>query len=294
MDQIIEAAIELPRHYIEVEGSLVERPLRSLKHGDAFAVFDDYGDIGVIGTGPEGLYFNDTRFLSWYDLRFEGKRPLLLGSIVQDDNVAFSVGLANPDICTDDTITLPRGSIAIERTKFLWQAVYYERIAFHSYAESPTHFRIEIGFSADFRDLFEVRGTARERRGTCTVAVMEDRVEYQYKGLDNVKRKTKLRFWPPPSILKANWATFTLELAPKARRSLFVAVLCEDKNEPKRETFGHAFVARRRAIRHKTAGIARVESSNNVFDEVCRRAAADLYMLMTRTRHGIYPYAGIP
>jgi CRP-like cAMP-binding protein len=30
------------------------------------------------GRGPEGLYFNDTRFLSWYEFRFEGKRPLLL------------------------------------------------------------------------------------------------------------------------------------------------------------------------------------------------------------------------
>ena len=62
----MDAAIELPEHYIEVQGSLVKRRLRSLKHGEAFAVFEDYGDIGVIGSGPEGLYFNDTRFLSWY------------------------------------------------------------------------------------------------------------------------------------------------------------------------------------------------------------------------------------
>ncbi|MFZ3325801.1 MAG: hypothetical protein WA231_07855 [Methylocella sp.] len=46
--------IELPQHYIETEGSLVQRSLRSLKGGDAFAVFDEYGDIGVIGAGPWG------------------------------------------------------------------------------------------------------------------------------------------------------------------------------------------------------------------------------------------------
>src|ERR1700675_731036 len=84
-ESVMDAAIELPQHYIEIEGSLVQRALRSLKHGDPFAVFDNYGDIGVIGTGPEGLYFNDTRFLAWYELRFEGKRPLLLNSVVQDD-----------------------------------------------------------------------------------------------------------------------------------------------------------------------------------------------------------------
>jgi hypothetical protein len=64
MESIVDTAIELPQHYIEIEGSLVQRSLCSLKHGDAFAVFDNYGNIGVIGTGPEGLYFNDTRFLS--------------------------------------------------------------------------------------------------------------------------------------------------------------------------------------------------------------------------------------
>ena len=290
----MDAAIELPEHYIEVQGSLVQRRLRSLKHGDAFAVFDDYGDIGVIGGGPEGLYFNDTRFLSWYGLRFEGKRPLLLSSVVEDDNAALSVNLANPDVHADGLISLPRDTIAIERTKFLWQAVCYERIGFRNYADSTRHFRIEIGFGADFRDLFEVRGSSRERRGTCTSVVTEDGVEFYYEGLDNLKRRTELRFWPPPSRLETNRATFDFELAPNGRQSLFVSVLCEDRNKPQCNSFGHAFRARRRAIRGAATGIATIESSNELFNEVCRRSTADLYMLMTQTRHGIYPYAGIP
>ncbi|MDQ6870108.1 MAG: amylo-alpha-1,6-glucosidase [Pseudomonadota bacterium] len=294
IENIADATIELPRHYIEIEGSLVQRALRTLKDGDAFAVFDNYGDIGVIGTGPEGLYFNDTRFLSWYELRFEGKRPLLLSSVVQDDNAALSVNLANPDVHMDGAISLPRGTIAIERTKFLWQAVCYERIGFRNYADSTRHFRIDIGFGADFRDLFEIRGTSRERRGTSTSLVTEDGAGFHYEGLDNVKRKTELRFLPPPSRLETNRATFEFELAPNARRSLFVSVLCEDRNEPRISPFGRAFRARRRAIRNKAAGIATIESSNELFNEVCRQATADLYMLMTRTSHGLYPYAGIP
>jgi glycogen debranching enzyme len=290
----MDALIDLPQHYIEIVGSLVQRSLRSLKHGDAFAVFDEYGDIGVMGTGPEGLYFNDTRYVSWYALRFEGQRPLLLGSVVQDDNVALSVNLANPDVHTDGVISLPRDTIAIERTKFLWQAVCYERIGFRNYADSTRHFRIEIGFAADFRDLFEVRGTARNQRGTSASAVNDGRAEFYYEGLDNLKRKTEVRFWPPPSRLETNRATFDLELPPNARKSLFVSVLCEDGNNPKCDSFGRAFRARRRAIRNKANGIATIESSNELFNEVCRRATADLYMLMTRTRHGLYPYAGIP
>ena len=290
----MDVKIELPQHYIEVGGSLVQRRLRSLKHGDAFAVFDEYGDIGVIGTGPEGLYFNDTRFLSWYDFRFEGKRPLLLGSVVQDDNAAFSVTLTNPDVHADGIISLPRDTIAIERTKFLWQAVCYERIGFRNYADSTRHFQIEIGFGADFHDLFEVRGTGRSRRGTCTATLTKDYVEYCYKGLDGRNRKTELRFWPPPSRLEPSRATFAFELAPNGNQSLFVSVVCEDGNKPEQEAFGRAFRARRRAIRRKATSIATVESSNELFNEVCRRSTSDLYMLMTRTRHGLYPYAGIP
>ncbi|MGA7655324.1 MAG: glycogen debranching N-terminal domain-containing protein, partial [Methylocella sp.] len=239
-------------------------------------------------------YFNGTRFLSWYDLRFEGKRPLLLGSVVQDDNAALSVTLTNPDVHVDGIITLPRDTIAIERTKFLWQAVCYERIGFRNYADSTRHFRIEIGFGADFHDLFEVRGTSRVRRGTCAAVVASDDVEYCYEGLDDLKRKTKLRFWPLPSRLELGRATFDFELEPNGRLSLFVSVLCEDGNKPERQPFGRAFRARRRAIRRKATGIATVESSNGLFNEVCRQSTADLYMLMTRTRHGIYPYAGIP
>ena len=294
IEYIADAAIELPRHYIEIEGSLVQRALRTLKDGDAFAVFDNYGDIGVIGTVPEGLYFNDTRFLSWYELRFEGKRPLLLSSVVQDDNAALSVSLTNPDVHVDGVISLPRDTIAIERTKFLWQAVCYERIGFRNYADSTRHFRIDIGFGADFRDLFEIRGTSRKRRGTSTPVVTEDGAGFHYEGLDNVKRKTELRFWPPPSRLETNRATFEFELAPNARRSLFVSVLCADRNEPRITPFGRAFRARRRAIRGKATGIATIESSNELLNEVCRQATADLYMLMTRTSHGLYPYAGIP
>jgi glycogen debranching enzyme len=286
----IDATIALSQRRIEIEGSLIQRA----KDGDAFAVFDNYGDIGFIGIGADGLYFNDTRFLSWYELRFEGRRPLLLSSVVQDDNAALSVTLANPDVYAGGVISLPRDTIAIERTKFLWQAVCYERIGFRNYADSTRHFRIDIGFAADFRDLFEVRGTSRERRGTCTSVLSEDGAGFYYEGLDNVKRKTELRFWPPPSRLETNRATFEFELAAGARRSLFVSVLCEDTNKLRYNSFGHSFRARRRAIRGKAAGIATVESSNELFNEVCRRATADLYMLMTRTRHGLYPYAGIP
>jgi glycogen debranching enzyme len=40
--------------------------------------------------------------------------------------------------------------------------------------------------------------------------------------------------------------------------------------------------------------MAKVETSNQLFNEVLARSASDMYMLVTPTEHGLYPYAGIP
>lgn len=294
IDHVMDGAIGLPQHYIETDTSLVQSELRILKHGDAFAVLDEYGDIGVAGPGPEGLYFNDTRFLSHLKLLVDGKRPLLLSSVVQDDNVALSVDLTNPDIYVDGAIAMPRDTICIERTKFIWRGVLYERIGFRNFADSPRQFRIDIGFGADFRDLFEVRGSVREKRGRVSFARNKTGVEFQYDGLDGLKRVAKLLFWPEPEHAHQNYARFRFELGPHGRGSMFVSVACADQNAPQVTHFSVAFRDRRRAIRAKTAAIATIDSSNDLFNEVCRRATSDLYMLVSRTPHGLYPYAGIP
>ena len=294
VERIMGAAVELPHHYIEAETSLVQRALRTLKHGDAFAVFDEYGDIGHAHNGPEGIYFNDTRFLSWYELQFEGVRPLLLSSVVQDDNAALSVNLANPDVHAEGFISLPRDTISIERTQFLWQAVCYERFGFCNHASDRQRFRVDICFGADFRDLFEIRGSPRKKRGKLLAMITETGVAFDYAGLDDVGRKTELAFSPAPVCLGVNRATFEFDLAQKSRGSLFVSILCQDRNRPKSIDFSLAFRNRRRDIRAKTSGIAKVESSNELFNEVCGRATSDLYMLIGRTSQGLYPYAGIP
>src|SRR6476620_7353935 len=122
-----EATEKLSEHYIEAQTSLVERALRTLKEGDAFAVLDSHGDCGTIPDSPEGLFFRDTRYLSRLEFRIAGRRPLLLGSVIQDDNAALTVDLTNTDVRLEGDV-LPRDIIAVERTKFLWQGALYERI----------------------------------------------------------------------------------------------------------------------------------------------------------------------
>src|SRR5262245_31827031 len=88
-----------PSHYYIVTAT--ERRddrTRVLKHGDTFAVFDAFGDIGGVGPHEQGIYFAGTRHVSGLEVRLAGRRPLLLNSALQEGSVVLAVDLTNPDI----------------------------------------------------------------------------------------------------------------------------------------------------------------------------------------------------
>jgi hypothetical protein len=92
--------------------------IRSLKHGDTFAVFNHFGDMRPIPSGEEGLYLDGTRFLSMFTLYLDGFRPLILGSTVRDDNDQLVVTLTNPDLFIDGELCLPANSLHISKRAF--------------------------------------------------------------------------------------------------------------------------------------------------------------------------------
>jgi glycogen debranching enzyme len=105
------------RHFeIFVSESLQERRLRTMKHGDTFAVFDHAGDALNWPGSPEGLYHRDTRYLSHFQLMIEGYRPVLLSSTVRDDNAVLSCDLTNPEIgATSEGRELGQDLLRVER-----------------------------------------------------------------------------------------------------------------------------------------------------------------------------------
>lgn len=283
-------------HDVESAFSLSSRAFQTLKHGDAFAVMDGHGDIGSAEGTAEGLYFRDTRFLSRFELRIEGRRPLLLASAAHEDKAALTVELTNPEFAVDAE-RLRKDTIFLHRTRFLWNATCYERLNVRSYDLKRRRLRFDFLFDADFRDLFEVRGTRRERRGISHAEILAaDCIEFRYAGLDGVTRRTTLRFEPAPALLLLNGATIQLEIDPDQSASLFVAITCDDQSIPlvPATTFFKAYRDSRRSRRESTSHIATVTTSNEPFDEAVCRATSDIYTLISRGRLGPYPYAGIP
>ena len=286
-----------PDFHISATVSLQERQAHTLKHGDTFAVFDHRGDIGADPRSPEGIYHNDTRVLSRLELLLEGRPPLLLSSMNQDDNAVFTADLSNPDLVSAGRIVLRRELIQLHRLKFVWNAACFERVLVRNFSEEPQRLRLSLRFAADFVDLFEVRGTPRKRRGKVTAQRDGDAaVTLRYLGLDEVERLTALNFEPAPTRLDTTSAEFELSLKPHESCRLFIRI---GTPAPAEEAWnGRHFYrqmhAARSALRRSVGRATRIDSSNPVFNEVMRRSVSDLYMLVTDTPHGPYPYAGTP
>src|SRR5215831_13397687 len=84
-----------------------------LKNANSFAVFDEFGQIQASGPAAEGLFFEDTRYLSRLAMAINGARPLLLSSAVTEGNTMFSVDLANPEASDDGRSELAPASIHV-------------------------------------------------------------------------------------------------------------------------------------------------------------------------------------
>jgi glycogen debranching enzyme len=114
-----------------------------------------------------------------------------------------------------------------------------------------------------------------------------------YQGLDGKTRRTALTFDPKPEQLTTSSAVYELHLAPGEMQPLFLAISC-DPAESRPLPFLRGLIAARREMREQTLERTSVETSNDRFNEILCRSAADLAMLMTDTPQGRYPYAGIP
>ena len=156
------------------------------------------------GLGEQGLFHESTRFLSCSILELEGQRPFFLSSTVHEENDRLVAHLTNPDLLDGDRVRVTLGTLHLAVEKFLWQAACYQQIRVTNYGHDAVTITIRLRFEADYADIFEVRGQHRPARGrTLPPEVSQDRVILGYHGLDDVVRRTVLRFSPTPTALTA-------------------------------------------------------------------------------------------
>lgn len=288
---------EASRFYIESQVSFQERRVRTLKHGDTFGVFDRHGNITAGPGSSEGLYHHDTRYLSCFELSLNSGPLLLLSSNVQEDNAVLTVDLANPRWQLPDGGILHGELIHVNRLKYVWESACYERLLVHNFDTRAHSVVLGLRFAADFADLFEVRGERRARRGEVSTERRSDTlVALRYMGFDAIERLTSLAFEPTPNYLDNTAARFDLRLEPGQGMRVVLRIACDQKTSDNAigRRFYSSLRSARRALRRSSGRAASLDSSNSLFNEMARRSVADLYMLLTDTEYGPYPFAGIP
>jgi len=268
---------------------------RVLKHRDTFAVFSTSGDIIDFGCGQHGIFHDGTRYLSSFMVTINGLYPLVLNGVVREDSLLLTADLTTPELAGVEGPVIPQDSLHIARQQLLWDGGCYVRLRFTNYHTEKIRFSVEMQFDADFRDIFEVRGMKRPRRGQMLEPVVEPGcLRLGYRGLDGVERYTELELTPRPDETTSNGFSTALELEPGAFTDLELQIRINQPREATAENFSAAIAEAGSFIEQMFGDWAFVFTSNEQFNTWVLRSAADLRVLATETGYGLYPYAGVP
>jgi len=267
-------------------------PRFTLKDANTFLLADALGDIQG---SDDGLFSNDTRMLSRFELAVAGRRPSLLGTAISQDNTLFTAHLTNRPLPALGERAIPQGVIHIERSRFLCESRLYERLRLTNFSDLDAHVPLKLAFAADFVDIFEVQGHVRKERGQFLPAAVDGRsVRLAYRGRDDQVRSTRIEFSRPPVSISSQEAEFLIELPRGAVAAMFIEIGAGEGGVPSSERFDQAQQRLSVNMRRRLQEGAAVSTPGRLFNEWIERSRSDLALLTTVLPTGPYPYAGIP
>jgi len=267
--------------------------LQALKDADTFLVADAWGDLKG---GADGLFHRDTRILSRFAFTVGMVRPSRLSSGVSRDNVFFTAHTTNRPLPPMGGRSAPAGVIHLERRRFIWDSRMFERVRMVNHGIEDVILPLAFDFAADFADIFQVRGTLRNKRGTVETPTPDGRrVTFAYKGLDDVLRTSCLAFSEPPARLGASRAEFLFSLPQGRALDLYIECGPDLCTTPDALRWRENAVAARLAMRRRRRRGASVRGPRSPrFNAWLDQSRADVALLTTDLTTGPYPYAGTP
>ncbi len=267
-----------------------------LKEGSLFLLTDKGGNVAPAGACELGLFLEDTRFLSYYDLTTAAGRPDVLSS--QAARVfASQIDLTATDREFGGLFSEPKNFLHLRREQFL-DHFMTDRMILTNYMGREVEFWIELTFAVDFADIFEVRGARRQRRGRYLEPLVENgQVAWSYEGRDGRLRRTRLGFSLPPTILEPGRARWTFHLRPKDSIEFEVLIIPEIETVPL-QVPELPFIDRFREIRsaydrwHESSTAVRTD--DEFFNTALRQSVTDLRALTIEWKGSTAICAGIP
>ena len=258
-------------------------PQQTILEGSTFCICDERGDVSET---THGLFAEDTRFLSKFQLTIDGERPQLLSSgTVEYFSAAFFLRNAG-------------NALAIRRERFVGRGMQ-DNVELTNVSTEPLRCRLGIELGADFADIISVKEWDFSLGNPAEAAPLPPTVEPIYD--ESLERftladpdgygSTHVLFSQPGAESDGKGLVYELELAPRETWSLRIDVLVGDREQEHAEL--HFGEERRRVQDSLSAWQLRVPQIRSSWIDLrlaYERSVADLAAL----RIGPLPAAGMP
>ncbi len=269
-----------------------------IKEQDLFLLTDLNGNVPRGNINGLGLYYQDTRFLSAYELVLEGIPPTYLLS-TGEMRFAEVQELTNPDLRLPNGVLIRKETLTLHRERVITPSAVDDLLIVTNYNVTSIPLQLVVFFDADFADIFQIRGFLQiSERGTLYPPAWEGNVlVFRYDGIDHVSRFTRIEFDPPPTSASGGQIVYDLNLDPRTsirlRLRVYVAVgepapTVELPNLPVLISRGTEEYERWLQVQPI------VRTDNQVWDDLVRRSQLDLHLLQSGTTEEPFPAAGIP
>jgi glycogen debranching enzyme len=198
-------------------GAILTRTLHTLavNHGATFLVASLDGSIGRDGGSEQGLYSDDTRFLSRHDLLLNGRPLHTIASTRLNFRharwtlITHEVGSVAGDV--------PDARVTVVLDRVISDRRLHEDLRVRAYTQRPVNLLLSLDLGCDFADVFEVRTERWQRRSTVTTLWQTPpaQLDTRYRNHDFVRRCLVRATRCPSDVAYANGALrFPIDLEP--------------------------------------------------------------------------------
>lgn len=265
-----------------------------IKNGKHFLVLDTQGMMSGSGSGGFGLYADDTRYLSTWQVKLDGKAPKMLSANTKE-------GFAGKFIYSNlKGPSATEGTVLLQRELTLRNGMH-ERISLTNYSTDKQSVELTVDYGADFADMFEVRGSVRKKRGTfAPTEVHAHSINLKYTGLDGMPIISRISGGGTDAVRwEKSKALVHIQLEPGKTSSLEFSVQTQLGDEKLLQASDMAPFAEQ--LRDNRADFdawrknaASISSANHTLNALYEQAIRDLYILRQPTPKGWCIAAGLP
>ncbi len=292
-----------------IKAAVPTHPRAIVKYGNNFLMMEESGLMPAGTDFGYGLYRDDTRYLTEWDMSINGV-PLSPLSSVTSDGYGGRFLYANQSYVPEPEKKIVEQTLLIQRDIVITDAVY-ERLSITNFGSSSVSGDLGIKYGADFADMFEVRGMPRKARShDLATHVMDNhrQADIVYKGLDGQEMKTRITFMrSKPASMTDTEARFHFKLEPKnvyAVETVIGTNFNEREVDPttddvlpepqKKYTYEkQKAIADQSYAQWRSEGTT-ITTDNEVFNRLLERGYRDLYILKQSTARGECVAAGVP